>query len=47
MNKEEFITVLEFALLSFDGADISKYELNTRLIKMGDKLAKYLKEFVL
>ena len=47
MDKQTFCTILECALLNFDGIDekelISKYKLNPKLAKIGVQLCKYLK----
>jgi len=47
MNKEQFCTILECALLSFDGVTetelIVKYNLNPKIVRIGNQLYFYLK----
>jgi len=47
MNKQTFATILEVALLHFDGVSdnemILNYNLNPKLVEIGIKLSNYLK----
>lgn len=47
MNKEEFCSILEVALLNFDGIQedelIEKYGLDKKQVEIGIKLCAYLK----
>lgn len=51
MNKEEFIMILQVALLHFDGADrnelISRYGFSKKMVIAGTSLVKYLRHMEL
>jgi hypothetical protein len=44
MDKEDFLDLLQIALLYFDGADLNNYSADPELMKMGKNLANSAKD---